>query len=165
MAKASARSGEGRLNEIRTLCTIGYEGVKLSSVVDALREAGVSVLVDVRAVAASRRPGFAKSQLRAGLEEAGISYLHLRDLGTPPAGRAAAKAGRHAEMHRIFEQHLAGVEAQAALGELQQLVAGGASACLLCLERDPGHCHRTLVADALGERMQLRVHELMPALP
>jgi uncharacterized protein (DUF488 family) len=164
MAKSSGRAGERKLNEPRTVCTIGYEGVTLPAVIAALRAADVSVLVDVRAVAASRRPGFAKSQLSAGLAEAGISYLHLRDLGTPAAGRVAARAGRHAEMHRVFEKHLAGVEAQAALGELQKIVAGGTRACLLCLERDPSHCHRSLVADALGKRMKLRVENLMPEL-
>jgi uncharacterized protein (DUF488 family) len=164
MTRAIAKGSERKLNVVRTVCTIGYEGVTLPAVIGALRTANVSVLVDVRAIAASRRPGFAKSQLSAGLAEAGISYLHLRDLGTPAAGRAAARAGRHAEMHRIFEQHLAGVEAQAALGELQKLVASGTHACLLCLERDPSHCHRTLVADALGERMKLDVQDLMPPL-
>lgn len=164
MAAKVAKPDERRLNEIRTLCTIGYEGVSLPSVIAALRAAGVSLLVDVRAVAASRRAGFAKSKLSAGLVEAGISYLHLRDLGTPAAGRAAAKAGRHAEMHRVFAAHLAGVEAQAALGELQKIVESGTQACLLCLERDPHHCHRTLVADALGARIRLDVQQLMPLL-
>ncbi|GIL38094.1 DUF488 family protein [Roseiterribacter gracilis] len=165
MAGKLTGRGEGKLKDVRTICTIGYEGVTLPAVIGALRAANVSVLVDVRAVAASRRPGFAKSQLSAGLAEAGISYLHLRDLGTPAAGRAAAKAGRHAEMHRVFEQHLAGVEAQAALGELQKIVAGGTRACLLCLERDPSHCHRSLVVEALGERIKLDIQDLMPPLP
>jgi uncharacterized protein (DUF488 family) len=164
MSSKLTNAGEGKLNKVRTICTIGYEGVTLPAVIGALRTAKISVLVDVRAIAASRRPGFAKSQLSAGLAEAGISYVHLRDLGTPAAGRAAAKAGRHAEMHRVYERHLAGVEAQAALGELQKIVAGGTRACLLCLERDPSHCHRTLVADALGERMKLEVQDLMPPL-
>lgn len=164
MAGKLAKPGEGKLNGVRTLCTIGYEGVGLPAVIGTLRDAGVSLLVDVRAVAASRRAGFAKSKLSAGLAEAGISYLHLRDLGTPAAGRAAAKAGRHAEMKRVFAEHLAGVEAQAALGELQKIVESGTQACLLCLERDPHHCHRTLVADALGERIGLDVQDLMPPL-
>ena len=67
----------------------------------------VELLVEVRAVASSRRPGFAKTRLAANLHEAGIEYLHLRALGTPADGRAAARAGRHAEMQAIYRVQLA----------------------------------------------------------
>ena len=90
-----------------TLATIGYEGATIREVLDALEAAHVGLLVDVRAVAMSRRPGFAKSALSAHLRERGIEYLHLRALGTPADGRAAARSGRTEEMHRIFREHLA----------------------------------------------------------
>ena len=64
------------------------------AVLDELENAGVKLLVDVRAVASSRRPGFSKNQLAAGLDERGISYLHLRALGTPKEGREAARSGK-----------------------------------------------------------------------
>ena len=86
------------------VATVGYQGATVHSFLQALREAGIELLVDVRAVASSRRPGFAKSALAANLHGAGIDYLHLRDLGTPAPGRAAARAGRHAEMRRIFRR-------------------------------------------------------------
>ncbi|HYW06517.1 MAG TPA: DUF488 domain-containing protein, partial [Longimicrobium sp.] len=70
----------------------------MRSFLDALAEAEIELLVDVRAVASSRRPGFAKTRLAANLAEAGIEYLHLRALGTPAEGRAAARAGKHHEM-------------------------------------------------------------------
>nr|WP_246523797.1 DUF488 domain-containing protein [Neoroseomonas eburnea] len=114
-----------------------------------MREAGVQTLVDVRALANSRKPGFAKGALSAALEEAGIGYLHLRALGTPAAGREAARSGKPEVMRRIFAAHLAGTEPQAALANLKNL-AGRQRVCLLCLEADPRHCHRTLVAEALG---------------
>ena len=63
--------------------TIGYEQTPAKAVLDELEHAGVKLLVDVRAVVSSRRPGFSKNQLAAGLDERGISYLHLRGLGTP----------------------------------------------------------------------------------
>ena len=89
-----------------TLCTIGYEGSSLSDFLDALREAGVELLVDVRAVASSRRPGFSKNSLAANLAESGIDYLQLRGLGTPADGRAAARAGRYDELETIYAEHL-----------------------------------------------------------
>lgn len=147
---------------MHTLATIGYEDATVQSFQEALREAGVEVLVDVRAVASSRRPGFAKTRLAANVGEIGIDYLHLRGLGTPAEGRAAARAGRHEEMHRIFRGHMETAEAQAELHTLADLVRAGRRVCLLCLEADPAHCHRTLVAEALNELMPVEVDHLRP---
>jgi uncharacterized protein (DUF488 family) len=119
--------------------------------------------VDVRAVASSRRPGYAKSRLAENVGSVGIEYLHLRGLGTPADGRVAARAGRHAEMHAIFREHLETSEAQDELRTLEELVRAGRRCCLLCLEADPTHCHRTLVARALAQRVPLAVHDLHPA--
>ena len=129
--------------------TIGYENATPASLIAALQGAGVRRLVDVRAIASSRRPGFAKTALSAALEEAGIGYLHLRALGTPAEGRQAARTGRPEVMRRIFTAHLQGTEAQAALANLSD-VARRERVCLLCLEADPRRCHRTLVAEAVG---------------
>ena len=127
------------------VATVGYQGATVQSFLQALRDAGIELLVDIRAVASSRRPGFAKSALAANLHGAGIDYLHLRDLGTPAPGRAAARAGRHAEMRRIFRDHLRTEAAQSALDALADIVRSR-RACLLCFEADPTHCHRTLLA-------------------
>ena len=127
-----------------------------------LKEAGVALLVDVRAVANSRRPGFSKNSLAANLGTVGIRYRHLRALGTPAEGRAAARAGRHSEMHTVFRDHLTLPEAQAALGELAALAATDAPVCLLCFEADPAHCHRTLVANALEPLVDFRLVHLRP---
>lgn len=146
------------------LATIGYEGATLPALLDALRDAGVSLLVDVRAVARSRRPGFAKSRLAAALAEAGIGYQHLRGLGTPADGRAAARAGRHAEMRTVFRSHLATPEAQGDLAVLTDLVARE-HVCLLCFEADPRHCHRLLVAEALAARVPVTITHLQAGSP
>ncbi len=130
--------------------TIGYEGAAPDRLIATLKAAGVATLVDVRALANSRRPGFAKRALSEALEAAGIEYLHERALGTPAAGRAAVRAGRPAEMRRIFAAHLAGDEPQHALARLAAR-AKAEPVCLLCLEADPAHCHRTLVAEAIGQ--------------
>jgi uncharacterized protein (DUF488 family) len=147
-----------------TLATIGYEAATVRSFLNALEDAGVDLLVDVRAVAMSRRPGFAKTALTANLESAGIVYLHLRDLGTPADGRAAARAGRHAEMREIFLEQLATPQAQLALETLGDLVRSRKRVAILCFEADPAHCHRTIVATALAERMPLRIENLRPSI-
>ena len=147
---------------MRPLATIGYEGATVQGFLNALREQGIELLVDVRAVAMSRRPGFAKTRLAANLAEAGIEYLHLRGLGTPADGRAAARSGRHDEMRRIFLDHLATPVAQTDLETLISIVSGGRRAALLCFEADPRHCHRSLVVDAMMARLQLQVSHLTP---
>ena len=148
-----------------SIATIGYEAATVPGLLDALDKEGVELIVDVRAVASSRRPGFAKSRLAANLAGAGIEYLHLRDLGTPADGRAAARAGRYDELRAIFQQHLATPAAQDDLEALADLVRAGRSVCLLCLEADPAHCHRSMVADALAGLLPLQVTHLHPSDP
>ena len=131
-----------------TLFTIGYEQATQAAVVSALREAGVEVLADVRYLPLSRRPGFSKSSLRAAVEEAGIGYVHLKHLGTPAEGRAAARRGDHAELARVYAGQLELPETLAQMAELRDL-AEDKRVALLCYERDAGECHRALLADAL----------------
>jgi uncharacterized protein (DUF488 family) len=131
-------------------------------VIGTLAAAGVMLLVDVRAVAASRRPGFSKRQLAAGVAGVGIDYLHLRGLGTPPDGRLAARTGRYADMRRIFEAHLATDAAKAELEELAALVESGRPLCLLCFERHADHCHRRILGEHLARRPGVEVVDLLP---
>ncbi|OJW25560.1 MAG: hypothetical protein BGO51_00855 [Rhodospirillales bacterium 69-11] len=128
------------------ILTIGYEGCTIDGVVAALRDAGTELLIDVRAVPQSRKPGFSKRQLAAGLDEAGIRYVHLVGLGTPKPGRDAARAGKTDRMEAIFREHMTSDRAQADLAQARGL-ARTARVCLLCFERDPAQCHRRLVAE------------------
>jgi uncharacterized protein (DUF488 family) len=143
----------------RQVATIGYEATTMDDFLAALAEAKVDLLIDVRAVTSSRRPGFSKSQLSAHLAERSIGYVHLRNLGTPADGRAAARSGKHEEMRRIFARHMESSAAQDDLDELVRLVEGN-RVCLMCFEADPAHCHRSIVADALGERTTVKVRHL-----
>jgi len=129
--------------------TIGYEGTTVPEFVAALQKAGVERVIDVRALPLSRRPGFSKSGLRAALEESGIEYVHLKALGTPADGRAAARAGRHADMARIYAGQLELPEA-IAQGAQMLALADEKPTALLCMEREPAHCHRTLLLEAVA---------------
>jgi uncharacterized protein (DUF488 family) len=126
----------------RRIFTIGYEGATQPELVAALHKAGVERVIDVRAVPLSRKPGFSKNILAAGLEEAGIDYVHLKALGTPAEGREAARKGRFEEMERIYAEQLDTSEAAAQSAQMIALAEEKPSA-LLCFERDPAHCHRT----------------------
>ena len=126
------------------LFTIGYEATTMGEFLAALKSAGVQRVIDVRAVANSRRPGFSKTPLRNALAEVGIDYVHLRALGTPADGRTAARAGRHEDLKRIYAAQLDLPEAIVAAEQMRELAAEKPSA-LLCYERDPAGCHRTLL--------------------
>ncbi|MDF2495567.1 DUF488 domain-containing protein [Sphingomonas sp.] len=132
-----------------TIFTIGYEGVTMDEFIGALQKAGVERVIDVRALPLSRRPGFSKSTLAASLREAGIDYVHLKPLGTPKRGRDAAKKGDVATLREVYDHQLALPEAQAAAAVMRTLAAEKPSA-LLCYERDPCHCHRTLLLQEEG---------------
>jgi uncharacterized protein (DUF488 family) len=144
---------------MKPLATIGYEASTQDAVIARLKAAGVELLVDVRAVAASRRAGFSKTLLAASLAEAGIGYVHLRQLGTPKPGREAARKGRIAEMTAIFEDHLAEPAAQLELAAAKELAAERKIA-LLCFEADHRGCHRKILADRICEDLGCAVDHL-----
>jgi len=134
--------------------TIGYEGTTMPDFIAALQAAGVQRVIDVRALPLSRRPGFSKTPLRGALDEAGIEYVHLKALGTPAEGRNAARAGRHAELERIYAGQLELPEAIAQSAQMLELAAEKPSA-LLCFEREPRHCHRTLLLGAVAPDVEV----------
>ncbi len=142
-----------------TLATIGYEAATQADVIARLKAAGVQVLVDVRAIAASRRAGFSKTLLAASLGDAGIDYVHLRGLGTPKLGRDAARKGHIAQMHAIFHEHLAEPAAQLDLARAREIV-NDRRAALLCYEAEAAGCHRAIVADLLADDLGLTIVNL-----
>lgn len=143
------------------LFTIGYEQTPAKSVLDELEAAGVKLLVDVRAVAASRRPGFSKSQLAAGLDERGIGYLHLRGLGTPKEGREAARSGNIPQLEKIYSAHLKTPQAREQMDELAALVEKAGPICILCYEREHTHCHRRWIAEIIEDREGVAIENLV----
>jgi len=146
------------------LFTIGYEQATQHAVLDELKAATVELVIDTRAVTASRRPGFSKRQLAASLADCGIDYLHLRGLGTPAEGRQAARSGRFADLFRIYERHLATPQAREDLDVLTTMARQGRRVCLLCYERSHEHCHRRRIAELVCERVGLDVKHLAAPL-
>jgi uncharacterized protein (DUF488 family) len=146
---------------VTRLWTIGYERVGASDFIAALKTAKIKTLIDVRDIANSRRAGFSKRSLAATLDEAGIDYVHMKPLGTPKAGREAARKGDIRTMQRIFEAKLAEPESQMALAETAELARRGRT-CLMCLEHDWRLCHRSIVAKRL-EDFGLKATHLSPA--
>ncbi|MES2120986.1 MAG: DUF488 domain-containing protein [Pseudomonadota bacterium] len=134
--------------------TIGYESTTMGEFIAALKAVGVERVIDARALPLSRRPGFSKTPLKGALAEAGIDYVHLKALGTPTEGRNAARAGRHADMARIYAGQLELPEAIAQGAQMLELAREKPSA-LLCFEREPEHCHRTLLLRAIGDGVEV----------
>lgn len=139
--------------------TIGYEGASLEDFLNTLEAADVSVIADIRELPISRKRGFAKTRLSKALEERGIGYIHLRALGDPKPGREAARNGNFDLFREIFTTHLRTEKARIALNDLKQL-AESQLVCLLCYERDPKHCHRSIVAERIRRRVSTSVKHL-----
>jgi uncharacterized protein (DUF488 family) len=134
-----------------TIFTIGYEARNAPQLVSDLTAAGVEVLVDVRELPLSRRRGFSKTALRAAVEDAGMSYMHERAVGNPKQYRDAWKAGDSATGAAGYIAHINN-DSRASVDALAELVAKG-GVCLMCVEHEPGDCHRSLLVDALAERV------------
>ena len=150
-----------RKSKAQKLFTIGYEQTPPKAVLDELEGAGVKLLVDVRAIASSRRLGFSKTQLAAGLDERGICYIYLRELGTPKEGRLAARAGDTKGLKRIFSTHMKTPQAKEQLDELRALIGKAGPVCILCYERDHRGCHRRFIAEAIHERDGVAIENLV----
>ena len=141
------------------LSTIGYEGASLEDFIASLMEANIDILVDVRERAQSRRKGFSKTALAAALENAGIGYLHFRELGDPKEGRDAARAGNLAEFKRIYAKIIRRKAAVEALENITK-ISKKSNACLLCYERDPFTCHRKIITDTIERTQGIKAKHL-----
>ena len=141
------------------LFTLGYEGTAWAPFLLTLQEAGVRQVIDVRQLPLSRRPGFSKTPLAAGLLAAGIGYAHLRALGTPAEGREANKRRQWDRFWAIVDASLGTLEADMALEQAAELARHSPS-CLLCYEADPCICHRLRVGEMLADRHGFTIRHL-----
>jgi len=139
--------------------TIGYERASLPDFIATLKLSQIDTLVDIRERAQSRRPGFSKSTLSQALSEAGISYLHLRELGDPKEGRDAARRGDMKQFRSIFSCVMESDEAKLAIERLTDL-AIHSKICLMCYERNQLDCHRKIVSDQLERLLNVKAQHL-----
>jgi uncharacterized protein (DUF488 family) len=135
--------------------TIGYQGLKLADALRLLQTVRVRLLVDVREVPLSRKPGFSKTALAERLGSAGVDYLHIRSLGCPKAIRDQYRMdGDWAHYTAAFAKHL--LQQSQPVRELAELCERRPAA-LLCYEADAERCHRTFVARAVAAVTSARV--------
>jgi len=133
---------------INKLYTLGYESAAIEDFIATLKIAGIERIIDVREYPLSRRKGFSKNVLRALLEANDVDYVHLKGLGDPKEGREAARAGDYEKFLQIFTSHMKTARAVIDLKAAIDLATSRVS-CLLCYERNPDECHRTIVATAI----------------
>jgi len=134
---------------IPLIYTIGYEGRSLDVFSEELRSHGIKRLVDVREIAWSRKPGFSSKRLSEGLVSNGIEYLHLRSLGSPKALREELKrTDDFSDFAEAYKRHL---ESQRESFDILSKSACETPTAIMCFERDPAKCHRSIIASELGE--------------
>lgn len=143
-----SRTVRGAERPVR-IYSVGYEGFDIDALVARLVASHVAAVMDVRLNPSSRRPGFSRRSLSAALEQAGIGYLHEPELGNPADNRDSFRRGDGAEGRRRMRERLEH-GSQAAVDRLigQARVHPVA---VLCLERDPSRCHRTVITELVRE--------------
>lgn len=146
------------------LFTIGYEGLSASQFFDLLTAHQVETLIDVRAVAWSRKTGFAKSALHSSCHDFEMDYQHWVALGCPKDIREDYKISRDWDDYTIRYLQYLGTQQQ----KMEQLcdMASSRVCALMCFEADARFCHRFFLAQRLQEQMPLlRVEHLSALTP
>jgi uncharacterized protein (DUF488 family) len=135
-----------------TFYTLGYQGIDIASYVRTLKNAGVGVVIDVRETAWSYKRGFCKSALSAELLRAGIDYVHLRTAGNPKENRRTAPTMQAClkRYQKYLDKNPAGVTDL--IAQLEVARKRKRSVCLMCFERLPHECHRSILAASVQRR-------------
>ena len=137
------------------LIGVGYEGLTISKYVKVLCDMKVSTLVDVRLNAISRKPGFSKTRLKDYLADAGIQYLHYRALGNPKDNRKGfwddPNTSSHIQSVNRFKNLVLCDDYKVSLLNNLKNMSQHENVALLCYEREPEKCHRTVLIDMIHE--------------
>jgi uncharacterized protein (DUF488 family) len=158
-----------------SMVTIGVYGFDGESFLRRLREADVRLLIDVRQRRGVRGAEYAWAnarRLQAALAQAGIAYAHHRELAPTTALRqlqyaedarqGVGKRSRRALAAEYTRRYTAEILDHADLAPIVAALTRGGTAALLCVERDPEACHRSLIAQRLAERHQVAIEHLRP---
>lgn len=142
-----------------TLFTVGYEGMGLDDFVQCLQSAGVRLLIDVRDVPLSRKPGFSKKALAAYLQSKGVGYLHIQALGCPKAIRNQYRLDH--DWIRYTRDFLAYLRQDQAK-ELERLaeLSSQTPSALMCFEANAAQCHRSLITYQLKQTQPIGIEHL-----
>jgi uncharacterized protein (DUF488 family) len=159
---------------MKEIATIGVYGADLESFLAALREARVNLVLDVRQRRGVRGAEYAWAnarRLEAELAAAGVVYQHLPELAPTTsmreaqyeadAARGEGKRSRTVLAPAYVERYLEEVLDPADLDPLVRFI-GRSTAALLCVERDPAACHRSLIAARLARDYGARIVTLRP---
>ena len=143
----TVREGQGK-----SVFTVGYERRTGEDLISALKDAGITILVDVRDRPFSRKPDFREKALRVLCSEANIEYQSWTDLGSTEEQRDKLKAtGDFSQFEAAFRKH-AERKLTAPIGKLARLIqATSASVALLCYERCHDECHRSILGEMLAD--------------
>jgi uncharacterized protein (DUF488 family) len=132
----------------KSVFTIGYEERTIEEFVGRLKSHNITVLIDVREIPASRKPGFSKTKLTEILRNNDINYVHVKDLGSPKHLRE--KLHRNNDYDSFFEEYRMYIDSKSAiLKELYEDVVSRETSCIMCMERLPEYCHRKIVAERI----------------
>ena len=155
------------------LATIGVYGFTVEDFLRTLRDADVRLLLDVRQRRGVRGPEYAwanSKRLQAALEGAGIAYRHhpelaptteLRQLQYAEDDRQGVGKRSRAELAPAYrERYIAEILDKADLGAVAASLPQDGAAALLCVERDPEACHRSLIAERLATEHEIAVRHL-----
>lgn len=134
----------------RRLFTTGYEGADIETFIARLKGHAVNCVLDVREIPLSRKRGFSKTALRTRLDEDGISYIHLKALGSPKPVRDKLKNDHdYKSFFASMEEHL--FDSIDAIETAYDYVTKK-TCCLLCFEQLAAKCHRKVVARKIKDR-------------
>ena len=160
---------------MRTVATIGVYGFTAEMFLERLREAGVGVLVDVRQRRGVRGSEYAwanSKRLQATLAEAGIEYRHRKELAPTSELRrlqyreddrqGVGKRSRTQLAREYRERYIAEILDRADLDAVVADLPTDRATALMCVERDPEACHRSLIAERLAAQYGLEQLHLRP---
>lgn len=140
------------------ILTIGYEGREFDEFVSLIKDNAITRIIDVREKPLSRKKGFSKSALSELLQKENISYIHIKDLGSPSSLREKLKKdGDYQYFFRNYLDHLS--EKEEAISELVERIEDGVN-CLMCFERSYIYCHRSIVVKKLMEYDNYEVNHI-----
>ena len=131
--------------------TIGYESRSLDSFLDSLAQNHIEQVIDVRQVPMSRKPGFSKGKLSSSLENAGISYVHVKELGSSKEMRE--RLHKTKDYDTFFFAYRYYLSTHFSLVQQTWELATQKRTCLLCFEKKPSECHRSVIAEYLHTSM------------